>query len=150
MIFCSLVAGGAGGAAGAAMLSIWPALLKMSSGGMPPSNDLLALPAAIAAGLFLALFGGVAVGAIIGFVPSFLVGLAMTALSRWRPFQSLALWALAGGAAGFVVANLIDWKLPTDSRPVWVIGGAAAMMTYWGLGLRTFKLKLVPASSTQA
>ena len=150
LIFCSLVAGGAGGAAGATMLTIWPTVMAIGTDGVPLTNQLIAVLGAMGAGLVLGLLGGVVVGAIIGFIPSFIVGLALTALSRWRPFQSLALWALTGALAGFVMSSLFNWDPLFNSTPSWVFGGAAAMMAYWALGVRLFRLTLLPASATQA
>jgi len=148
MIFCSLVAGGAGGMAGGGMLAMWSAMAPLVEKGIDFDAFFVMLPLAVGAAVIFAMFG-IAFGAIFGFVPAFVVGLALTALARWRPFQSAILWALAGAGSGFAVVSLFAWHRPLDSMPAWVFGGAVAMVAYWGLGLRVFKLRLMPASSTQ-
>jgi hypothetical protein len=149
MIFCSLVAGGAGGMAGGAMMALWPIYAPWIAKGVTLKAFFGFLPIALSAAFFFAIFGA-AFGVIFGFLPAFAAGTALTAMSRWRPFQLLIVWMLAGAGTGFAVVSLFSWRQPLDSTPAWVFGGTAAMMTYWGLGLRVFKLGLKPASSTQA
>jgi hypothetical protein len=143
MIFCSLVAAGAGGAAGGAMLILWPAFVDLFTQNAPLANLAGALAISVLGASFFALYG-IAVGAIIGVIPSFLTGFALTLLSRWPPFRSLPLWTVSGAIVGLLVISSTDWREPMDSVPAWVAGGAAAMMAYWGVGLRVFKLKLLP------
>jgi len=139
MMVCALVAGGAGGLGGSVAHSFWSWSVIVARDGATLYGMLLSLFIALSAGFFLGMFGA-AFGLVVGFAPSLITGFILIQFARWRLFQSGIVWALVGALAGLAAGIAFPWEGAFSSRAAWVGGGASAMITFWALGHRAFRL----------
>ena len=125
-------------AASSACAGGFAAGLTIGIGAVLSAGNLSANPLSMLFGLFLLLLSG-AVGAIfgtvIGFAPTLLFGLLLTAFRDRAPFSHWVAWALFGGGMGAVSYwNSLFGLGPNPRQPdwlaAWVAAGAVALATY--------------------
>lgn len=135
--FGGAVAGGA--VAGAVLMLV--AAFPESWEARPIANVLGAVGITLMGMFALAALGPVG-GLFFGLAPTLLLGTLLSLVRRWRPFDHMMVWAIAGGSAGLAIPLFTKWGMP--SAPAiqdpsawlagWAAGGVTSMVVFWAWG----------------
>jgi hypothetical protein len=131
----------AGGAVAGAVLMLVTAFPETWEA-RPMANILGAIGITLMATMVMAALGPVG-GLMFGLVPTFLLGTLLSLVRRWRPFDHMIVWAIAGGSTGLAIPLLSGWGMPSAAPAMqnpsawlagWAAGGCTAMLVFWAWG----------------